>query len=63
MRSSLGVSTLNTFVLLAISIDADTSIKGVEIGDQKTVDDTTIFLKRYYLPYRNISVFKTIRIF
>ena len=51
---------------LAIFVDTDTIIKGVHIRDHEIkeknfVDDTTIFLNRYYLPYQNTSVSKTIR--
>ena len=73
MKSSRGMSTLILFYMfvaeiLAIFIDADTRIKGVQIGGHELnkvnfADDTIIFLKSYYLPYQNTSDFKTIRSF
>ena len=72
IRSSPGVSTLILLYITvaeipAIITDADTRIKGIQIGDHEIKQwilliTPPLFLL-YYLPYQNTSDFKTIRSF
>ena len=73
MRSSPGVLTLILLYITlaevsAIFIDADTNIKGVQLGEHEIKKQILVMMppfflrniiKRYHLPYQKTSDFKT----